>query len=369
MTSMKVGELNPGVSIIIFGSCLGSIFSKRIQVPLSPGWNPSEVLDLDETSEAIPSRCHPFSTAISAIDIHPQHPHRVLATSTGGGVLVASVEDLGNPIIPRGDSAFGSFVTSKWADPTSNLFLASTLHGGVELWDVRLPARAVLRSNYCVNDHISHHNNSTFRTRTYGSTRQAGVVRSLAVHPVRSDLFASGDDDGRVALWDLRSAGQPFALSSEMSHSHCSISNRSGVINDSMNGTTQNNNVNDDHGNSILSNIATTSSATHVSLDSSSAYAGPIWKVAFDTIERPEYGSSPSDGYSGSDALGILFCTEGGALGLAALSSKNGSECLEKKTLISDVASINSFDVYDKSCGREIVAVSERQNVIYAHRT
>lgn len=42
-------------------------------------------------------------------------------------------------------------------------------------------------------------------------------VHSLSIHPSRPDLCASGGSDGRVTLWDLRSAAQPAGVAASPS--------------------------------------------------------------------------------------------------------------------------------------------------------
>lgn len=161
-----------------------------------------------------------------------------------------------------------------------------------------------------------------------------GQIFSLAVHPSRPNLCATGGTGGCVALWDLRFTSSPLSYAPP------------------------------------------------------EPGAGAVWDVAFDPLG---HWQADAHAHTQSATPSVLYCNDDGILGRthtlsanealaaqpnglfgqagqpAAQSSVQGGR-LGSTTLQYQAGGISSFDV-DRGYGQDLVCMTERQSLVYLRRT
>ncbi|GLC34636.1 hypothetical protein PLESTB_001239900 [Pleodorina starrii] len=389
MTDLHVCDQGGGQVTVLMGTTEGSLHLLRLRMPRTPGAGPKEV-QLLEPPQGWPgpggSRqqgaergsgeegelgvwLRPHRGAVAAVDMQ-QDTKNILTAGADGSLFVLDVEEVaaaasaaavsaasamdadgdadgmavdtmdtgeqrrggaagGGGALPPGMAPYKAgtgclgYTCARWVD--RSLFVTSRTVGGLEMWDVRCPPTPVSRS-----------------PQEWGATGLGPadrgchrVIHSLQVHPSRPDMCASGGSGGSVALWDLRAASRPLALTQ---------------------------------------------------LD---VAAGPVWEVRFDTREGAQYGADASGGQH-APLPSVLFCTEDGALcrvsaaeAAAAAASqpqafgrthvpaeltwqqeRHGGRRGGPQVLTQLPAAINSFDI-GGPFGTDVVAVTGRQTLMY----
>ncbi|EFJ49489.1 hypothetical protein VOLCADRAFT_120749 [Volvox carteri f. nagariensis] len=365
MTDLHVCEQGNGQVTVLLGTVDGSLHLLRLMVPRTPGAGPKEVQMLESPpgwpgpgqrgtggSEELAVWLRPHRGALTAVDMQ-QDTKNILTAGADGSLFVLDIEQVasasasagGDPdadadgmavdmdtgeqrraggaggalppgILPyKAGSGCLGYTCARWVD--RSLFVTSRTVGGLETWDVRCPPAPVSRT-----------------PQEWGATGLGPadrgchrVIHALQVHPSRPDVCATGGSGGSVALWDLRAAARPLALTQP--------------------------------------DIA----------------AGPVWEVRFDTREGAQYGAEASGGQQ-APLPSVLFCTEDGALCRVSASDAaaaaaatphfgrmeeltwQGSRRGAPQILTELPAAINSFDL-GGPFGTDVVAVTGRQSLLY----
>ncbi|KAG2501025.1 hypothetical protein HYH03_000845 [Edaphochlamys debaryana] len=395
MTDLTVCEQGGGQVTALFGTTEGAVHVLRLVVPRTPGAGPKELQLLEAPpawrvasggagagagegddedgeeggaggggggggggSEHVAAWLRPHRGAVAAVDMQldtkailtagqdgalfvldMEHVTAAVASASAAGgdagdgdtMMVDGMEGAGAGAaggVPPGVAPYRAgngcvgHTSARWVD--RSLIVTSRTVGGLELWDIRCPPTPVSRSK-------PEWGATGLGPADRGCHR---VIHCLQVHPSRPDVCASGGSGGAVALWDLRAASRPLALTE---------------------------------------------------LD---AAAGPVWEVRFDTREGTQYGSDAPTGGAQAPLPAVLFCTEDGALCRASASGEaalgGGSSRMEEvawrgssgggigmgasrrgvSTLAQLPVAINSFDV-GGPFGSDVVAVTGRQTLLY----
>jgi hypothetical protein len=185
-------------------------------------------------------------------------PQRLLSVSGDGSIAIVPLEAMQHALGAPGSAfkapnGWGGYSQARWVD--SSTFATAGVPGGLQVWDQRVRAQPVLRSPSSWG-----HTGCGALDAQQGPARQVragamdvggdgacckwvhvvrwsprGVVRcccccaaarcccaqllSLAVHPSRPNLAATGSTGGAVAVWDLRFASAPAAFTGAASSS------------------------------------------------------------------------------------------------------------------------------------------------------
>mmetsp|Transcript_5155 Transcript_5155/g.14817 ORF Transcript_5155/g.14817 Transcript_5155/m.14817 type:complete len:405 (-) Transcript_5155:532-1746(-) len=310
VTALQVADLGRGEVCIFSGGGGGALCRLQLAMPLAPGATPSDIQlrggGFEGADLLVAAQLH--RGPLSGISV--QSDSRLVATcGLDGRIFVLPVlgdlsAHMEEPLVDSGPST--SYWAIAWSSPQT--FVTAGTTGGLEVWD-RRGGKPVARS-----------------PMSWGATGFAELdlaqgtarrISSVAVHPGRPHLAATGSSDGCVAVWDLRFRNPP----------------------------------------------------ARAALDDPSA--GDVRKVQFDASEAAAGG--------GAGGGCLLFCTEGGFLAMASPAFDDGSSAQQERggaggaawraevLWREPAAAMLAFDA-EQDQGRDLMASTDQECLVYISR-